>query len=351
MLCLASAFAAACEGEDDSPASLSDTGRDVTSLQGGDVTGGRGSSDASGIPRTEGGTASGIAPTAGGKADGGIPPTAGGTEGGADRAMGGALSTPGPEDGEPGQPVVAAAGVPCGPHPSLFGLTSTNVKIGGRDVHVAYPCNKRKGAPVTFILNLHGTMPVEALKLYQVAYFSANTMVNSHNLIVASPKSVVAQWGNGDGGADEPHLKAVIDWVYTTFKDFDIRAMWVGGHSWGAMYTSTFACKQELADKVKGAIIMSGFPTMPACSSRISVINTNAENDLAGPLPQGKIPMQHGCGAAEMKTLGNNTQTLWPNCQGGFVHSNYLMLGKQHADYIDAQVIKSIADLIKQSRQ
>ena len=56
---------------------------------------------------------------------------------------------------------------------------------------------------------------------------------------------MVQQWGNMDDGKDEPHLMHMIDWVYKNFgaEKFDIRAMWVGGHSWGAMYTSTFACK------------------------------------------------------------------------------------------------------------
>jgi hypothetical protein len=261
-----------------------------------------------------------------------------------------ALPPPAAEDGDPSQPIVSVPGVACGPNSSLFGLTSTNVQIGGRDVHVAYPCNKHKRAPVQFILNLHGTMDTEELKLYQVAYFAANELVNSHNLITVAPKSVVSQWGNGDGGKDEPHLKAVIEWVYSTFKDFDIRGMWVTGHSYGAMYSTTYVCKPEIADRVIGTVLMSTFPTLPACATRISVINTNAEMDIASPLPQGDLPAKHGCDAPVMNMLGNNTQTLWPNCKNGFVHSNYLMLGKAHADYIDAEVVKSICDLIKAAR-
>lgn len=39
----------------------------------------------------------------------------------------------------------------------------------------------------------------------------------SHNLIIATPSSVVEQRGNADNGADEPYLMHVIDWVYKTF--------------------------------------------------------------------------------------------------------------------------------------
>jgi len=143
----------------------------------------------------------------------------------------------------------------------------------------------------------------------------------------------------------------VIDWVYKTLgTKFNIRSMWVGGHSWGAMYTATFACKPELADKVRGIIIMSGRPTLPACWNKMSVIDTNAEMDIAAPLNQANAPMTHGCDAQQMMMLGNNTQTLWPNCDTGFVHSNYLMLGKMHADSMDDVVVKSIVDLIKSAR-
>lgn len=51
-----------------------------------------------------------------------------------------------------------------------------------------------------------------------------------------------------------------------------------------------------------------------------------------------------------MNMLGNNTQTLWPGCKDKFVHSNYLMLGKKHADFMDDVVVKSIVDLIKSAR-
>jgi hypothetical protein len=127
--------------------------------------------------------------------------------------------------------------------------------------------------------------------------------------------------------------------------------MWVGGHSWGAFYTSTFVCKDYLKDKVKGAIIMSGSPTPPACSDRISVIDTNAEMDIGPPLNQGNWPMMHGCDAQMTQMLGNNTETFWPNCDPGFVHANYLMLGKMHIDFMDKEVVQSVVDWIKLSRQ
>ena len=261
------------------------------------------------------------------------------------------LEPSGPEDGDPSKPIVEVPGVACGPNPSLFGLTSTNVEIGGRGVHVAYPCNKHEGAPVTVILNLHGTMPSEELKLYQVAYFSANTLVGSHNFVTLAPKSVVSQWTNGDGGADMPHLMEVIDWAYEKFAKFDIRGMWVAGHSWGAMFTSRFACDPAIQDKVVGAFLQSGTGMNASCASRISLISSAAEDDIGPVVAQGQVPQSHGCGAPQESMLGNNVETYWPDCNEGFVHANYYMLGKAHADYIDAEVVKRVGDLINLARR
>jgi hypothetical protein len=257
---------------------------------------------------------------------------------------------PGPDDGDPSKPMVALTEVPCKAGAGGLGFAGANFKVDDRDVIIDYPCNKHEGAPMTFILNLHGTTPV-AQHFYQEGYFSAFKYVGSHNLIIATPSSVVEQWGNGDNGADQPYLDHVIDWVYKTLgTKFDIRSMWVGGHSWGAFYTAKFGCRPELADKVRGLIIMSGSSSQPACAGKMSVIDTNAEMDIGPPLEQGMVPTQHGCKAPMMNMLGNNTQTLWPDCMPGYVHSNYLMLGKMHIDSMDDVVVKSIVDLIKSVR-
>ena len=186
------------------------------------------------------------------------------------------------------------------------------------------------------------------LKLYQVAYFSANNLSDSHNFITAAPKSVVSQWGNGDGGADLPHIMEVIDWVYTTFAAFDIRQMWVAGHSWGAMYSTNFVCDPNIADKVRGAVLSSGFGSSPACADRLSVISTAADGESV--IDQGATAAAHGCGAAQTGMILNNIETYWPDCNPGFVHANYQMQGKAHADYIDAELVLRIGDLINLAR-
>ena len=263
---------------------------------------------------------------------------------------GASTTSPGPQTGDPNLPIVAVPNLACGSG-SVFGVAQPNVTIGGRGVHVAYPCDRHAGAPVTFVLNLHGTMNDENMKLYQVGYFSIHNYVTSHNLITAAPKSVVSQWGNGDGGADYPHILEVIDWVYSTFADLEIREMWVAGHSWGAMYSTDFVCDAAIADKAEGAVLQSGRGTNPQCADRLSVISTAAEADIGPVINQGTVPASHGCGASSFAMVGTNEETYWPNCSPGFVHSNYRMLGKGHADFIDAVVVERIADLIQLARQ
>jgi hypothetical protein len=259
----------------------------------------------------------------------------------------------GPEDGDPSKPVVSIPEVACGGPKGAFGAGLANHKIDEREMIVTYPCEKHAGAPATFILNLHGTTPVEQ-HFYQHGYFSAHQFAASHNLIIVTPSSVVQQWGNMDDGKDEPHLMKIIDWVYANLNGegkFDIRSMWVGGHSWGGFFTARFGCKAELASKVQGLIIMSGGNAMSAsCSSKMAVVVTTAEGDNSMPGDQTSLATSHGCSASKTEMILNNTYTYWPDCKPGFVHANYYMLGKMHATYMDKEVVSSIVDWIKVQR-
>jgi pimeloyl-ACP methyl ester carboxylesterase len=250
---------------------------------------------------------------------------------------------------------VTVPGVECGSPLSAGTLLPPIVTLGGRDVYIDYACGKAPGTPTTFILNLHGTMSLEGGKIYQRGYFPAYQFTESHDFIVATPKAVGSQWGNGDGGADEPHVMAVIAWVYENFAALDIQQMWIVGHSWGAMYARSFACKAELADRVHGVVLMSGGSTMPACADRLAALGTVGETDIVpGELAQGPTASGHGCGASTTSQLGNNVVTDWPSCDPGWVHRNYLMLGKGHGfdpiDWPDEGMVEDLADAILATR-
>ncbi|MDD9933656.1 MAG: hypothetical protein OXT09_08640 [Myxococcales bacterium] len=272
--------------------------------------------------------------------------------------MGGGAPTPlGPEDGDPSAPIIAIPEVACGGPMGGFGLGSPNHQLDGRDMIVTYPCNKHAGAPATFFLNLHGTTPVSQ-HFYQHGYFAAHQYAESHNLIVVTPSSVVMQWGNGDNGEDEPHLMNVIEWVYANLDGpdkFDIRGMWVGGHSWGGGYTARFGCLPELADRVRGLVLMSGGGVGgfggAACADSVSVIISMAEGDGRMPSDQASVAAGHGCEAAQTEMILDNVHTYWAGCDPGFVHANYYMLGKEHATFMDDEAVLSIVDWIKLGRQ
>jgi hypothetical protein len=213
------------------------------------------------------------------------------------------------------------------------------------------------------ILNLHGTLIMGAPFGYQHAYFSAHRLVDSHNLIVLTPQSVStvsygAQWGNMDNGEDVPYLLELIDWAYTAFAKFQIRGLWVGGHSWGAAFATAslgggpFACHPMLEDKVKGAIGMSRL-SMPSCASRLSLIATRGETEDIALLDQSDVAMGHGCTTPMQgpDMVGNNEYRHFADCSPGFVHEDYMMIGKGHIDSMDAEVVEKIVDAIKSTEQ
>jgi pimeloyl-ACP methyl ester carboxylesterase len=264
-------------------------------------------------------------------------------------------NVPDPFVADPNAPVVEVPGVACGSPLTAPSYTPPQVDLGGRAVYIDYACNKPTGTPVTFILNLHGTMSLEEGKIYQRGYLPAYNSTASHDFVIATPKAVGSQWGRSDGGRDEPHVMAAVDWVYQNFSGFDIRHMWVLGHSWGAMYTRTFACKPELADKVHGVVLMSGGAQMPACADRLAVIGTVGELDIVpGEFEQSAVASAHGCGARSTRNLGNNRVTEWPACGPGWVHADYFMIGKAHGfdpiDWPDEGMTQEIVDAIRDAR-
>jgi hypothetical protein len=268
----------------------------------------------------------------------------------------------GPLDGDPSKPMVAIPGIPCGAPRAGFGSTPPSVKITNRDVVVAYPC-AHEGAAVTFFLFIHGTLQEAQKVAFTMSAFPIHNFVDSHNVIVVVPKAVGTQWGNGDNGADAPHLAETVDWIYTTFGEkFNIRSMWASGGSWGAAYLgSTFACDPKYEKRLRGVRMVVG-GGCPRCSSRLSCIVAQQELELGGgnPLSDAQKEMytvranidsyatMHGCDAKMGPTnLGPVRAWAWPSCEPGWVHSYYLGPG-QHADpWNDPTAMKHMVEEIK----
>jgi hypothetical protein len=307
--------------------------------------------------------------TAGGGTTGGGT-TGGGMPGGG--TMGGAPPATGPKDGDPSKPGVTVAGVACRMASAggglAGGISTANAMVGGRELVVDYPCGKNEGAHMTVIINLHGTLIMNAPWQYQRGYFAAYKLATSHNLIVVQPHSASmrsdgAQWGVMDNGADLPHLLEVIDWVYKSFSKFQIRGLWIAGHSQGSMYAKTFACNEMIKDRVRGVVGMSGGAfgvgssfggtgMNAGCAARVSQIHTvgDAEAGTTGGVPdQTAAAMAHGCGAKMGPTdLGNNQLvTSWPNCSPGWTHFNVTMGAHEHTTSINPEVVKYIIEQVK----
>jgi pimeloyl-ACP methyl ester carboxylesterase len=257
----------------------------------------------------------------------------------------------GPADGDPSKPVVTISEAKCGvPTGGLGPLGSANVKIGGRDVVVGYPCSKHEGAAVTVILLLHGTQEVESAKFYTHGYFAAYKLVDSHNLIVVEPKSVVRRWAQEDGGKDTPHLYEVIDWVYEKFAKYNLTGLWVAGHSWGAMFAKTFVCDAMLEERARGVIGMSGGTSKVTCGAGISQIHTVGDADTVAGMPdQTTHAKAHGCGnkTAAMDMGDGQMRSEWPDCDEGFAHAEYTMGDHDHITPINPEVVEDIIKRVK----
>jgi hypothetical protein len=311
-----------------------------------------------------GGAPGGGSPSIGG---GGTPTMgAGGAAGGAGGVISGAAGAfTGPLDGDPAKPMVAIDGVPCGVPKAGFGQSPTTVKITMRDVVIAYPC-AHEGAAVTFFLFLHGTLDDPQKVPFTMNAFKIHELVDSHNIILAVPKAIGTQWGNGDNGQDQPHLYDVVDWVYSTFgTKFNIRSMWSQGGSWGAFYLATkFACDAKFQDRLKGIQLIVG-GGCPACSTRLSCIVGQQELQLGNGMaltPDARemavdtaniapYAMQHGCGAKMgPMDVGNTKEWTFPNCSKGWTHAYYLAPG-QHADTWDTAAVLKMTEEMKATEQ
>jgi hypothetical protein len=266
----------------------------------------------------------------------------------------------GPLDGDPSKPMVDVPGLKCGPLAGGFGAAPQTVKITGRDVVIGYPC-AHEGAAVTFFLFLHGTLDEAQKVSFTMNAFAIHKLLDSHNVIMAVPKAIGTQWGNGDMGQDLPHLYEVIDWVYTTFgTKFNIRSMWSQGGSWGAAYLANFACDAKLKDRLRGIQLIVG-GGCPSCSTRLSCIVGQQELQLGNGMALAPMAremaadkanvapyaMMHGCDAKMGPTMvGNTNYWAWPNCDKGWAHSYYMAPGN-HADAWDPAAVLKMTEEMK----
>lgn len=129
------------------------------------------------------------------------------------------------------------------------GLT---VEMGTRRTYfLDYPCDLKKGEPVTFVLSLHGG---GSYGNWQRHYFPLLDHVGSHRLVVATPNSPIRVWTE----ADDEYLKNIVRFVIGEIGAENIRAFWLAGHSQGGMTSNRILRDEFFAARVDGWISLSG---------------------------------------------------------------------------------------------
>jgi hypothetical protein len=120
-----------------------------------------------------------------------------------------------------------------------------------RTYFLDYPCDLKKGEPVTFILSLHGG---GSYGNWQRHYFPIMDFVNQHRLVIATPNSPTRAWSE----ADDVYLQNIATFVIEQFGRANIKAFWLAGHSQGGMTSNRLVRTEFFKTKVDGWLSLSG---------------------------------------------------------------------------------------------
>src|SRR5688572_25015184 len=148
-----------------------------------------------------------------------------------------------------------------------------------RTYFLDYPCDLKRGEPVTFILSLHGG---GSYGNWQRHYFPLLDFVTKYRLVVATPFSPRRVWT----AEDDAYLQNIVSKVIDDLGAGNIKAFWLVGHSQGGATSTRLVCTDFFRTKVDGLLSLSG--------GRIGGAATRAVN--AGPPPVNGSPS--GPGAA-----------------------------------------------------
>jgi pimeloyl-ACP methyl ester carboxylesterase len=120
-----------------------------------------------------------------------------------------------------------------------------------RTYFLDYPCDLKKGEPVTFILSLHGA---GSYGNWQRHYFPLLDFVGKYRLVVATPNSPTRMWSP----ADDEYLQNIVNFVVEQLGKENIRAFWLAGHSQGGMTSNRLLRTDFFASRVDGWLSLSG---------------------------------------------------------------------------------------------
>ena len=120
-----------------------------------------------------------------------------------------------------------------------------------RTYFLDYPCDLKKGEPVTFILSLHGG---GSYGNWQRHYFPIMDFRDQHRLVIATPNSPTRAWSE----ADDAYLQNIVTFVIEQIGRENIKAFWLAGHSQGGMTSNRLVRTEFFKTKVDGWLSLSG---------------------------------------------------------------------------------------------
>jgi pimeloyl-ACP methyl ester carboxylesterase len=120
-----------------------------------------------------------------------------------------------------------------------------------RTYFLDYPCDLKRGEPVTFILSLHGG---GSYGNWQRHYFPLLDYKDKYRLVIATPNSPVRVWSD----ADDQYLQNIVEFIVAQVGAQNIKAFWLVGHSQGGLTSNRILRTDFFKGKVDGWLSLSG---------------------------------------------------------------------------------------------
>jgi hypothetical protein len=120
-----------------------------------------------------------------------------------------------------------------------------------RTYFLDYPCDVKKGEPVTFVLNLHGA---GSIGNWQRHYFPILDFKDAYRLVIATPNSPTRVWSE----ADDEYLRNIVDSVVDQIGKTNVKAFWLAGHSQGGLTSNRLVRTDFFKERVDGWLSLSG---------------------------------------------------------------------------------------------
>lgn len=283
--------------------------------------------------------------------------------------------------------------------------TPTKEAKTGRTFLLDYPCDLKRGEPVTFILNLHGG---GSSGTWQRRYFPAIDQKDRYRLVIASPYSPTRRWSE----VDDAYLQNIVTAIVDQIGAANVRAFWLAGHSQGGATSRRIVCSDFFRSRVDGFLSLSGGrlggaperdpgagrppqrnpspqrtaapaantgtapaaapPSEPTCD--FSHIYETGQHEILSLPTTSTLATKYHCGARERRPDVVDTQAgqvhdggsqdpgtkqwgllprpgtaevfVYPNCQGGRVIADVRRLDKGHTEGLEPKIVEELVKLM-----